>query len=242
MATTIAMWLGPRNISTALLRSFGNRPDCHVTDEPFYAHYLHKTGVDHPLRDEVIAAGKTDWYEIVHWITEPVPDGKEIWYQKQMAQHNLSGMDLQWAEKMQNCFLIRHPREVIISYSKKFEIKSVQQLGYPQQAELYELLAQNAERPPIVLDAKDILVNPKELLILLCIELGIPFYDEMLSWPKGRRETDGIWGKHWYGNVEKSTGFQPYIENNKTISPEYQSVYEECMEHYQLMYQHRLKN
>ena len=237
--TRIALWSGPRSISTALMRSFENRPDTFVTDEPFYAHYLKKTGIDHPLREEVIANCKTDWNSVVDEITGPIPMGKEIWYQKHMAQHNLTGFDLKWVEKMQNCILIRHPREVILSYSQKYEISSILQLGYPQQTELFNVLT-NMGATPFVLDARDVLKNPDSALKFLCRKLDIPFFTEMLNWPMGSRESDGIWGRHWYGSVEASTGFHPYAEKKGNLSSKYQDIYTACLVSYQQLYSHRL--
>ncbi|MBT3590445.1 MAG: HAD family hydrolase [Candidatus Marinimicrobia bacterium] len=241
MSVYIAMWSGPRNISTALMRSFENRPDCYVSDEPFYAHFLHKTGVNHPMKDDVIAAGNTNWDRVVHEITGPIPNGKNIWYQKHMAQHNLPGFGLQWTEKVQNCLLIRHPKKVILSYSKKYEIKSIHQLGYHQLTELYQMLHRKNGEPPIVLDSADVLSNPESVLSLFCNKLGIPFCTEMLSWPSGSRKTDGIWGQHWYNNVETSTQFQPYKVKKEVLPLNYQAIYDECMGHYQLLHTHRLR-
>ena len=127
------MWSGPRNISTVLMRSFGNRHDTFVTDEPFYAHYLYKTGENHPLREDIIKKGETKWDLVVENITGDTPSGKTIWYQKHMTQHNLPGSDLKWIEKMQNILLIRHPMDVIASYINKYEVTNIYQLGYPQQ-------------------------------------------------------------------------------------------------------------
>jgi len=237
--TKIAMWSGPRNISTALMRSFENRADTFVTDEPFYAYYLHKTGIDHPCRKEVMADGNTDWNSVADEITGSIPDGKTVWYQKHMAQHNLPGFDMKWVEKLTNCILIRHPRDVILSYSKKYEIKSIFQLGYPQQLKLFQMLI-DLGTPPIILDAKDVLKNPHNALQLLCQKLDIPFFIEMLNWPAGRRESDGIWGRHWYGNVEASTGFQSYFEKKGDFPSTYQDIYTACMESYQQLYSHRM--
>ena len=233
------MWSGPRSISTALMRSFENRLDTFVTDEPFYAHYLQKTGIDHPFREEVLAYGNKVWNSVVDEITGPIPEGKEIWYQKHMAQHNLPSCDMKWVEKLQNCFLIRHPREVILSYSQKYEISSISQLGYPQQTALFNML--NMCAPPLVIDAGDVLKNPDQILKLLCEKLAIPFYDKMLSWPIGKRDSDGIWGRYWYSQVEASTGFHPYIEKNGDIPSKYQDIFLACMESYQQLYSHRLK-
>ena len=234
------MWSGPRSISTAFMRSFENRPDTFVTDEPFYTYYLQKTGIDHPFRDEVLAHGNTDWNSVVNEITGPIPEGKKIWYQKHMAQHNLPGCDIKWVEKLQNCLLIRHPREVIISYSQKYEILSIAQLGYLQQIALFNMLTDMGIFP-LVLDAEDVLKNPDQMLKLLCTKLDIPFYDKMLSWPIGKRDSDGIWGRYWYGRVEASKGFHPYIKKKGEIPSKYQDIFSACMESYQHLYSHRLK-
>ena len=236
----IAMWSGPRNISTALMRSFENRPDSVVSDEPFYAHYLYKTNTDHPLRNKIIGRENTDWQKVVAEITGPIPGGKSIWYQKHMAQHNLPGCDLGWVEYFTNCILIRNPNDVMLSYLEKFEISSLDQLGYQQQVDLYNFL-DNMGNTPLILDATDILKNPQKMLKKLCDQLDIPFYTEMLSWPAGPRDSDGIWGHHWYGNVETSTGFQSYTKKKGKFPSKYQDIYTASMEHYKKLYSDRLQ-
>ena len=238
--TRVAMWSGPRSISTALMRSFENRPDTFVSDEPFYAHYLYETGIDHPLREEVISSGNTDWDSVADNITGPIPDGKDIWYQKHMAQHNLPGKDMTWIKIMQNILLIRHPREVILSYTKKYDITSIIQLGYPQQIALFNMLNRSGSLP-LIMDAEDVLKNPKKMLNFLCNKLNIPFYKEMLSWPAGSRESDGIWGQHWYGSVEASTGFHPYVQKKGELPSKYRDIYTVCMENYEKLYSYRLQ-
>ena len=236
----IAMWSGPRSISTALMRSFENRPDTVVSDEPFYAYYLNETGIEHPFHKEVISGGNTNWNRIVNNITGSIPDRKAIWYQKHMVQHNLPEKSLKWIEKLQNCLLIRHPQEVILSYLKKYEIISIYQLGCPQQVELYNMLKKMGF-PPLVLDAGDVLKNPNQMLKLLCNKLMIPFYAQMLTWPAGRRKSDGIWGRHWYGSVEASTGFNPFMEKKGNLPLKYRDIYKASLESYQQLYSHRIK-
>ena len=235
------MWSGPRSISTALMRSFENRPDCYVTDEPFYAHYLHETGEDHPYDSEIILLGETSWDKVTHYITSDIPRGKKVWYQKHMSQHNMQGKDLTWIKKMQNIILIRHPREVILSYIKKYKIRNILQLGYSQQADLFSILKKDKDDVPLIIDAWDVLRNPKGMLIELCTRLDIPFYDKMLSWSTGRRDSDGIWGKHWYGSVEKSTGFKKNVKNNDILPSDLEGIYKDCIEYYQQLYQHRMR-
>jgi hypothetical protein len=236
----IAMWSGPRNISTALMRSFENRSDCFVSDEPFYSYFLYKTGLKHPLSDVIIKSGLIDYNEIIKYITGPIPLLKNIWYQKHMAHHILEGENLDWIKNMKNCLLIRHPSDVIISYSKKYEINSIQQLGYLQQINIYKMLIKEEGIPPIIIEAQDLLRNPKMMLTQVCKNLRIKFNDKMLSWPPGTRKTDGIWGKHWYKQVENSTGFKPYIKTNKIIPLKYQNLYDECIQYYDFLYQNRI--
>ena len=210
MSNIIAIWSGPRNVSTALMRSFENRSDCFVSDEPFYPYFLHKTGLEHPLRDEIIKSGLIDYNEIIKYITGSIPSSKNIWYQKHMAHHILPGVNMNWIKNMKNCLLIRHPSDVILSYSKIYEISSIQQLGYLQQVDIYEMLYQEIGTPPIIVDAQDLLKEPRKMLIEICKNLRIKFDEKMLSWPSGSRKTDGIWGEYWYKQVEASTKFKPY--------------------------------
>src|SRR5438876_2496714 len=179
----IAMWSGPRNISTALMRSWGNRLDTLVIDEPFYAYYLKTTDKAHPGGEEVIANGETDWRKVVERLTGPIPDGKRILYQKQMTHHLLPQADRQWLGAVTNCFLIRDPREVILSYIKKNPEPTLEDLGFVQQAEIFDFVAEtsrcdvrrhsgserrSAASIPVVIDAKDVLQNSERMLRLLC--------------------------------------------------------------------------
>jgi len=236
----IAMWSGPRNISTALMRSFENRSDCFVSDEPFYSYFLYKTGLKHPLSDEVINSGLIHYDKIIKYITGPIPSSKNIWYQKHMAHHILEGENIDWIKNMKNCLLIRHPSDVILSYSKKNEINNIQQLGYLQQIEIYKMLTKELGISPIIIDAQDLLMEPKKMLIEICEILRIKFDKKMLSWPLGSRKTDGVWGKHWYKQVEASTEFKSYIQTSRIIPPKYQSLYDECIQCYNFLYQNRI--
>ena len=238
----IAMWSGPRNISTAMMRSFENRPDTIVEDEPFYAHYLVKTGVEHPCRIETIKSQENDWDKVSQHLVGEIPSRRTVWYQKQMAQHNLPGCDLEWTKKMVNCFLIRNPKEVIVSFSKKFEIKSSLQLGFIQQLELFNKLKNETEHTPVVIDAMDILLNPRESLTVLCRKIGIPFMEKMLYWPSGPRDSDGVWAKHWYQKVEASTGFKPYKKTENESLHQYDEILKECMDVYNFLKQYSIKH
>src|SRR5262245_57847995 len=236
----VAMWSGPRNISTAMMRSWGNRDDCVVVDEPLYAHYLAATRKPHPGAEEVIATGERDWRKVVAALTGPVPGGKQIYYQKHMTHHLLPDIDRAWLGRVTNCFLIRHPREVLASYAKIVETPTLDDTGFPQQAEIFAFVRDHTGRTPPVLDAADVLRNPQRVLGLLCDALSIDFQESMLSWPAGPRPTDGIWAKHWYAEVEKSTGFRAYHPKSIELPESLEAIYSVCLEHYELLYQERL--
>jgi hypothetical protein len=238
----IAMWSGPRNISTAMMRSFGNRPDCYVTDEPLYAFYLHASGAPHPMRAEVIASQPTDWRAVVAWLTGPVPEGRAIWYQKHMTHHLLPEVDRTWLQRVENCFLIRDPRAVLVSYARKRATRvTVEDVGIPQQLEIFEHVVSVTRRVPPVLDAADVLRDPRGTMGLLCERLAIPFCSEMLSWPAGARATDGVWGRHWYQAVERSTGFQPYGAESTSVPPGLEPLARACEAPYRTLHRHRLR-
>ena len=234
------MWSGPRNISTALMRSFGSRLDSYVTDEPFYPYFLYNTETNHPLREEVINEGETHCKKIIDFITGSIPNSKKIWYQKHMAHHILPGMDLKWMTKMKNCLLIRHPEHVIISYLKKNEIKSNMQLGYTQQVKIYEMLSKGSIYPPIIIDAGKLLLDPEKMLKKLCEILNIDFDNRMLSWPKGPQKTDGVWGKHWYKQVEDSRGFKSHVRAKEDIPSKYKAIYDKSLDCYNFLYEKRI--
>jgi hypothetical protein len=202
------MWSGPRNVSTALMRSWENRPDTVVVDEPFYAHYLLATGVDHPGRDEVIARQENDWRRVVESLLTPLPPGVGILYQKQMAHHLLPHMGREWLGAMTHAFLIRDPAPMLASLEEKLGGFDLDATGLPQQVEIFELVECNTGRMPPVVDAADLLASPGPMLRALCAALDVPFSERMLSWPAGPRATDGVWAKYWYDRVERSTGFE----------------------------------
>jgi Sulfotransferase domain len=197
----LAVWSGPRNISTALMRSWENRPDCRVVDEPLYAFYLSETGIDHPGRVESIAAGETDWRVVVSELTAPA---EGVYYQKHMAHHLVPTLPREWIGSLSNILLIRNPRDVVASYVKSRSEVSLSDLGVVQLTELYEELGESV---PVV-DADDFLEDPEPYLRWMCELVGIEFTDRMLSWPPGRRESDGVWAPYWYDNVISSTGFE----------------------------------
>ncbi len=223
-----------------MMRAWGNRDDTVVVDEPFYAHYLRATDKPHPGADEVIATGETDWRKIVAYLTGPVPDGKQIFFQKQMTHHLLPEVDRQWLGSVTNCFLIRDPREVIGSYVKKRDEPDLEDLGFVQQLEIFDFVRAQTDKVPPVVDAKDVLQNPERMLQQLCDVLGIEFDQSMLSWPPGLRDTDGIWARHWYGEVAKTKSFQPYRAAHSEVPERLRDIYHRCRECYEQLYQYRL--
>ena len=238
----LAMWSGPRNISTAMMRSWGNRTDTVVVDEPFYAFFLKATEKNHPGASEVMADGETDWRKIVKKLTgsEPVQGAYKIFYQKQMTHHLLPEIDRDWIRSLTNCFLIRDPAEVIASYIKRREDPLLEDLGFVQQAELFDLLSAFGGRPPVI-DARDVLENPERVLRLLCTAIGVDFREAMLSWPPGLRETDGVWAKYWYDDVARSTSFQRYRRREVEIPSGLREIHGRCRECYERLYEYRLR-
>ncbi len=234
------MWSGPRNISTALMRSWGNRPDTFVCDEPLYAHYLKVTGLDHPGRDEIVAHHENDWREVAAWLTGPIPEGKVVFYQKHMAHHLLPEIEREWLGSLTHCFLIREPREMLTSLIKVLPRPRLEDTGLPQQVELFERERERTGATPPVLDARDVLDDPRGMLEALCRKVGVPFTEAMLSWPAGPRATDGIWARHWYSQVERTTSFQPFKPKGEKVPSELQPLLAECETLYTCLYQQRL--
>jgi hypothetical protein len=236
----IAMWSGPRNISTALMRSWGNRPDTVVWDEPLYAFYLRETALAHPGAAEVIARHESDWRKVVAGLVGPVPGGKAIFYQKHMAHHFLPQVGREWLGQVAHAFLIRDPREMLTSLLKILPEPTLLDTGLPQQREIFALVAAQNGRVPPVVDAREILENPRSMLVLLCEPLGVAFDQAMLQWPPGRRATDGIWAKHWYEAVERSTTFEPYRPKDEAVPARLQGLVDDCLEIYDELHRHRI--
>ena len=240
-AIRIAMWSGPRNISTAMMRAWENRGDTAVWDEPLYAFYLHRTGIDHPGVEEVIAVGDTDWRGVVKTMIGPVPGDKPIYFQKHMTHHLLDEVDRDWLAQLQNCFLIRDPREVIASYARTRPEVTVSDVGVLQQAEIFEHARRTAGATPLVLDSRDVLEDPRAMLTALCEALDVPFSEDMLSWPPGPRSSDGVWARHWYDAVQASSGFSRYVSKAHTLPRALEPLAEECEPHYRNLYEQRLR-
>ncbi len=204
----IAMWSGPRNLSTAMMYAFAARGDCAVVDEPFYAAYLAKTGLDHPMRDEILVAQPQDPTAVVERLLGPVPAQKRHFYQKHMAQHMIPGIPRDWVLDVVNVFLIRHPARVAASFSAKYDNPTLADIGFVQQVELYEQLVAEG-LSPVVIDSADIRRDPSTMLQRLCAAIGLDWTPAMLTWPRGGHPDDGVWAAHWYGAVHDSTGFAP---------------------------------
>ena len=235
------MWSGPRNISTALMRSWESRSDTFVIDEPFYAHYLSVTNVDHPGRDEIVQNGETDQSVVSKGLISDINDSCSIYFQKHMTHHMIPSVGREWMKEVVNCFLIRDPKDMILSYTKVNSNLSMHLLGLEEQYELFEYVTKINGRAPPVVDSKDILIDPRKTLSLLCEKVGVIFSEEMLSWSKGVRDTDGIWAKYWYDNVINSTGFNAYTEKNEVIRDEYLQLYEDCLKIYEKLSKHKVK-
>ncbi|HET7307219.1 MAG TPA: HAD family hydrolase [Gammaproteobacteria bacterium] len=236
----IAMWSGPRNISTAMMRAWENRGDTAVVDEPLYAHYLVATGATHPGREAVIASQISDCDVVTRALTGPIPGGKPIWYQKHMTQHVLPGMRLDWLAGLTHCFLIRSPDEVVASFTKNRPDAAVWELGFEQQARLFDHVCDTLGTAPPVLDATDVLKNPAGLLRALCARLDVAFTERMLHWPAGGRASDGVWATHWYKAVEDSTGFRPYRPRDIHLTPFQQRLADRCRPFYERLAAERL--
>lgn len=236
----IAMWSGPRNISTAMMRSWGNRPDTFVCDEPLYAYYLKETGLPHPMAAEIIERHESDWRRVAEWLTGEIPQGRAVFYQKHMSHHLLSGIDRGWLAELTHCFLIRDPREMLTSLLQKYNKIGLPDTGLPQQVELVEFVRTKSGRTPPILDSRDVLSDPERMLRKLCDALEVEFLAEMLHWSPGLRETDGIWAVHWYDAVERSTGFQPYKPKKETVPPEHAGLLDECLRAYEHLYALRI--
>ncbi len=236
----LAMWSGPRNISTAMMRAWENREDTVVIDEPFYAHYLLATGAPHPGRDEVIAAQGTDAANVAAMLTGPIPAGRPIWYQKHMTQHMLADMPLDWLDDVASCFLIREPEAVVASFTIQRPDAAAWELGFEQQARLFDHVCDRLGTAPPVIDARDVLKDPAGILNALCARLQIPFSLRMLQWPRGPRASDGVWAPHWYAAVERSTGFAPWREREVRLTAFQRGLVDQCQPHYARLSPYRL--
>ncbi len=235
----IAMWSGPRNLSTAMMYSFGNREDFAVVDEPFYAAYLAATGLDHPMRDQILASQSQDAAAVAEALTGSIPGEKSHFYQKHMTQHMIPEVPRDWMGEVTNVFLLRHPARVVASFSAKYDAPTLSDIGFSQQTELYEQIVASGD-VPVIIDSADIRRNPEDMLRKLCDRLGLAWDPAMLSWKKGGHPDDGVWAAHWYGAVHDSTGFAGPDGALPELDGALARLTEEAMPHYEKLYVHRL--
>ncbi|MFK7745024.1 MAG: HAD family hydrolase [Roseobacter sp.] len=229
----IAMWSGPRNLSTAMMYSFGARADFSIMDEPFYAPFLAATGNDHPMRDQIIAAHEINPQAVARDCLSP-QDTPHL-YMKHMPHHMLPDFPMDWAKNCVNVHLIRHPARVIASYSAKWEGLTADDIGFAQQAALFDKLG------GVVIDSFDIRQNPEKALRRLCTALDLSFDPAMLSWPAGPCAEDGVWAAHWYNAVHKSTGFAGAEGELPTLTGHHADLLEAALPYYRAMKDHALK-
>ena len=229
MTMRIAMWSGPRNLSTAMMYSFAARSDCAVWDEPFYAPYLRKTGLTHPMCAEIMAAHETEPEAVAARCVGPIPDGKPVFYMKHMPHHMVEGMPMDWASACINVHLIRHPARVVASYAAKREEMTLADIGYVQQTEIFQRFG------GVVIDSADIRANPEGMLRALCAEIGLGFEPEMLQWPAGGHPSDGVWAQHWYGAIHKSTGFADSEGPLPQLAGRHKDLADAALPHYEAM-------
>ena len=233
--TRIAMWSGPRTVSTALMRAWENRPDTVVVDEPLYAFYLDRTGIDHPGRDEIIASQPTDWRVVLGQLTAgALPLGVSIGYAKHMTHHLLPEVDRAALAPLRHAHLIRDPRELLASYARVRTEPTLADLGIAQQAEIFEAFG-----GPVV-DSRDLLRDPPGVLRALCAALDVPFDERMLSWPAGPRASDGVWAPYWYASVRSSTGFAAYRPQADGLPARLEPLAERCVPYFERLHRYRL--
>jgi len=236
----IAMWSGPRNLSTAMMYAFGARPDFDIIDEPFYGAYLHKTGIIHPMREEIIASQQIDPECVITDLLNKKYDANLHRYQKHMTQHMLDFFDLSWMKKVKNVFLIRHPARVIKSFGEKLNNATIDDIGFKQQLNLFNYISEFGQKP-LVIDSFDIRKNPRSALECLCGEVGLEFTPAMLSWPKGGHKSDGVWAKHWYGAVHLSEGFSEEESGLPSLDAHQKDISRNALPFYRALEEHKLK-
>ena len=229
VTTRINLWSGPRNISTALMYSFAQRPDTLVFDEPLYAHYLLTTGIEHPGKSDILATMQNSGQRVINEIILGDFDQSVLFF-KQMT-HHLVHISLDFLQQTRHLILIRNPKKVLFSYGKVIEQPTLLDIGIKQSFDLVQHLHQK-NIPYTIVDSDRILKNPQKTLSLICQQMGIPFDDNMLRWEKGAIAQDGIWAKYWYANVHQSTGFEPYIDKEITLAPHLQAIYEQAKPYY----------
>ena len=226
----LSVWSGPRNVSTALMYSFRQRPDTVVVDEPLYGHYLRTTGADHPGIDEVLETMEGDGGRVVEEVLLG-PCERPVHFFKNMA-HHLVGLDRGFLSRITNVLLIRDPREMLPSLAEVLREPTLRDTGLDRQDEILNVVLGRGEKP-VVLEARELLLDPDGVLREACKRLGLPFEEEMLRWPAGPKPEDGVWAKHWYRNVHASTGFAPYRPKAVRFPQRLEPLLEECLPLYE---------
>ena len=234
----ISLWSGPRNVSTALMYSFAQRPDIHVVDEPLYGHYLRVSGAEHPGRDEVIAAMNCDGNDVMRELVERQAATSRRLFLKNMA-HHFVGLDSASLDRFTNVFLIRDPREMLPSLTIQVPHARLADTGLQRQWEMFEQLSAVGSAP-VVVDSRELLIDPGGVLADLCAALDLVFDEAMLSWPAGPRPEDGVWAPHWYQAVHRSTGFAPYAPK-RDFPGHLEGLLEECAPWYEKLFAHALR-
>lgn len=240
----LCLWSGPRNVSTAMMYSFAQRNDTRILDEPLYAHYLRVSGAEHPGAAEVLAAMDQDGERVVREVILG-PCDQPVLFMKQMAHHLV---DLDWGFMCQttNVLLVRDPVDMLPSLAKNLahgnpvSAPTLRDTGLGMQSRLRQHLRDRGQ-DPLVLDARELLLNPANVLQQLCHRLDIPFQTAMLQWPAGSRPEDGVWAKYWYHNLHRSTGFQLYEPKSDPFPDHLKQLLAECQPHYDILYQVALK-
>lgn len=241
MTMRIAMWSGPRNISTAMMRSWENRADTQVVDEPFYAYYLRQTQSPHPCFDEILASQSSDYEQVTRELCSGACDSP-LQYQKHMTHHMLEGVDMRWTSELTHCFLIRDPAQVVNSYTNSRGVCNAADIGIIRQAELYKEISQLTGQDIPIIDSNDVLANPQGILSKLCERLQIPFAEAMLAWPEGKRSSDGVWASHWYHSVELSTGFSRVTSKAFALNQAQNEVVEQVMPYFKYLHEKRIRS
>ena len=237
----IAMWSGPRNLSTAMMYAFSSRSDSVVIDEPFYAAYLHSSGLIHPMQNAILASQPTQPDVVIEQCLGEMPDGKSLYYQKQMTHHMLPTFSLDWLKEVNNVFLIRHPARVVASYQQKREKPTLEDIGFVKQLEIFNYVKKISGTIPVVVDSDDILENPAQVLQTLCEAIGIEYQSTMLSWTAGGNPADGVWAPHWYESVWKSTGLRPTVKKPLPELPsELNSIANAAIPYYEEIARHKI--
>ncbi len=237
---TICLWSGPRNVSTALMYSFRQRSDTRVVDEPLYGHFLRVSGADHPAALDVMNHMDCDGDRVMRRLLISEDDERPVQFLKQMA-HHLVAIDEQFLAATTNVLLIRDPAEMLPSLINQIPEPTIRDTGLKRQWQLYEALLLRGEHHPPVLDARELLLDPRGVLRKLCAILDLTFEPAMLAWPPGPKPEDGVWAPHWYHNVHISSGFSEYRSKNQPLPSRLAALREECDHYYQRLYAHSLK-